>query len=344
MSLALKVKKFINSEHSGEYVDIILPGEIGINSAAGVKLKPKKESDAPAEAEDAASFDPDDPMDEENEGETHDINQGTMQQERCRIHYMEAGMGEPLLLIHTVGQSLYTWRGVFNLLSARYRVIAIDLPGFGYSDRPENFSFSVEDYAEVIARFMDAKGIESAHIAAFSLGGAYAVSFALRHPERMGRLALLSPGGITPEMPLTIRMIDSPLFGFIASMLYNMNAVAYAFLFKIIGNGLLGLCHLHAVKKAGVHHAPMFAFGVCFLADVSARNYFYYWQIEGLCKFIVARVVRGNGHYCARTVAHQDVVCYPYRNFLSVYRIYCVGSRKNAGLVFGEIRPVEVAL
>ena len=52
MSLALKVKKFINSEHSGEYVDIILPGEIGINSAAGVKLKPKKESDAPAEAED----------------------------------------------------------------------------------------------------------------------------------------------------------------------------------------------------------------------------------------------------------------------------------------------------
>ena len=159
MSLALKVKKFINSEHSGEYVDIILPGEIGINSAAGVKLKPKKESDAPAKAEDAASFDPDDPMDEENEGETHDINQGTMQQERCRIHYMEAGMGEPLLLIHTVGQSLYTWRGVFNLLSARYRVIAIDLPGFGYSDRPENFSFSVEDYAEVIARFMDAKGV-----------------------------------------------------------------------------------------------------------------------------------------------------------------------------------------
>ena len=67
VSLALKVKKFINSEHSGEYVDIILPGEIGINSAAGVKLKPKKESDAPAEAEDVASFDPDDPMDELNE-------------------------------------------------------------------------------------------------------------------------------------------------------------------------------------------------------------------------------------------------------------------------------------
>lgn len=110
MSLALKVKKFINSEHSGEYVDIILPGEIGINSAASVKLKPKKESDAPAEAEDAASFDPDDPMDEENEGETHDINQGTMQQERCRIHYMEAGMGEPLLLSWAV--ALYLARRI----------------------------------------------------------------------------------------------------------------------------------------------------------------------------------------------------------------------------------------
>lgn len=226
MSLALKVKKFINSEHSGEYVDIILPGEIGINSALSIKQKPKKASAAPQEADDAANLDPEDPMDETDgeQGEAQDIESGYAP-ERCRIHYMEAGMGEPMLLIHTVGQSLYTWRGVFNLLSVRYRVIAIDLPGFGYSDRPESFGFGVEDYAEVIGRFMDALGIESAHIMGFSMGAAYAARFALQHPERVGRLVLLSPGGLTQEMPLSIRMIDSPLFGFVAGMLYNMSTV-----------------------------------------------------------------------------------------------------------------------
>lgn len=218
MSLALKVKKFINSEHSGKYLDIILPEEPDA-AAEGIRLKPQKAAAAANEA--AECFDENDPADDIAGEQEAPRSAG----ERCRIHYMEAGMGEPLLLIHTVGQSLYTWRGMFELLSVRYRVIAIDLPGFGYSDRPEAFGFGVDDYAEVIVRFMDAMDIESAHIAAFSMGGAYAVRFALQHPERVGRLVLLSPGSITPEMPLTIRMIDSPMLGFVASMLYNINSV-----------------------------------------------------------------------------------------------------------------------
>ena len=49
--------------------------------------------------------------------------------EEIRIHYLEAGVGEPLLLIHGIGQSLYTWRRIFSDLSENYRVIALDLPG-----------------------------------------------------------------------------------------------------------------------------------------------------------------------------------------------------------------------
>ena len=121
--------------------------------------------------------------------------------------------------------------------------------------------------------------------------------------------------------------------------------MAYAFLFKVIGNGLLGLCHFHAVKKAGVYHAPVFAFGVCFLADVSARNYFYYWQIEGLCEFIVARVVRGNGHYCARAVAHQYIVGNPYGYLLLGNGVDCAHAFKhNACLFLIKLAAFKVAL
>lgn len=229
MSLALKVKKFINSEHSGEYVDIILPTETEINGEISFKLKPNKKYEADEQtADEISQLDPDDPADDVDDAEDSAYSRPSgsfAQQERCRIHYMEAGMGEPLLLIHSIGQSLYTWRGLFDLLSSRYRVIAMDLPGFGYSDRPDNFGFAVEDYAEVIGRFMDALDIESAHIVGFSMGGGYAMRFALQYPERVGRLVLLSPGSVTNEMPLMVRMIDNPVFGLVASMLYNLGSV-----------------------------------------------------------------------------------------------------------------------
>lgn len=213
MSFSLEVKKFINSEHSGNYAEITLPGELSIR--VPVKHAPEAEIKEGAEPEG-------------NDRPTPGAKNGyetVTEHERCKIHYMEEGTGEPLLLIHTIGQSLYTWRGMFNSLSAHYRVLAIDLPGFGYSDRPDTFGFTVEDYADVIGLFLDAMGIESTHIAAFSMGAAYATSFALTHPERVGRLVMISPGGITGEMPVAVRMIDSPIFGIAASMLYNYKTV-----------------------------------------------------------------------------------------------------------------------
>ena len=51
--------------------------------------------------------------------------------EPCRVHYLTMGKGEPLLLVHSVGQSIYTWRKLMPILAENYCVIAIDLPGFG---------------------------------------------------------------------------------------------------------------------------------------------------------------------------------------------------------------------
>lgn len=241
MSLSLEVKKFINSEHTGEYIEIELPGELEVRRPRAKKAAPAPVPEAaePADAENAGAPESEaaDVPGEDAPGEDtpgSDVLEAAepatepvaeAQHERARIHYIEAGTGEPLILVHTVGQSFYTWRRVFNRLSEHYRVIAPDLLGHGYSDRPLTFGYTIEEHAEALRLFMDALGIESAHFAAFSMGSAYALKFAMQNPSRVGRLVLVSPGGVTPEMPLSIRMIDSPMLGFLASRLYGLRTV-----------------------------------------------------------------------------------------------------------------------
>jgi pimeloyl-ACP methyl ester carboxylesterase len=66
------------------------------------------------------------------------------------LHYLKGGSGEPLILVHGIGQSLYTWREVFELLCENYTVFALDLIGMGYSSRPESYDYSVVSQAEAI--------------------------------------------------------------------------------------------------------------------------------------------------------------------------------------------------
>ncbi|MDD3919989.1 MAG: alpha/beta hydrolase [Eubacteriales bacterium] len=161
---------------------------------------------------------------------------GNATPEPAKVHYIEAGDGEPLILLHTVGQSLYTWHSVFDSLSEHYRVIAIDLLGHGYSSRPEQFDYTVEEQADFLSLFLDAMGIQSAHFVAFSMSCAYMLQFAKKFPEKLGRMVLITPGDLTPEMPLAVRMIDSPILGGLASRLYSIRTVR-----KIIETSLFDL-------------------------------------------------------------------------------------------------------
>ncbi|MBR4435987.1 MAG: alpha/beta fold hydrolase [Clostridia bacterium] len=145
--------------------------------------------------------------------------------ETARMHYLESGKGEPIILVHTAGQSLYTFRNIFYKLSMNYRVIALDLVGHGYSDRPDFFDYSIGCHAESIVGFMNELGIESAHILGFSMGAGFALELARRHPERVGRVVAICPGGVTGNMPLMVRMVESGLFGGIASKLYKVKNI-----------------------------------------------------------------------------------------------------------------------
>jgi len=132
--------------------------------------------------------------------------------EGVRMHYMEQGAGFPVVMIHGVGQSLYTWHNNIDAISECFHVYAPDLLGYGYSDKPD-MEYTVSDHANMILAFMDSMEIEKAHIIGFGSGGTFALDFLIRNPERVAKAALISPGGMTKNYPFFLRMLGSSFFG-----------------------------------------------------------------------------------------------------------------------------------
>lgn len=108
----------------------------------------------------------------------------------ARVRYVDEGEGAPVVLIHGFASSLETWDGVRPALVARgHRVLAMDLKGFGWTDRPEG-DYSPDAQARLVLALMDARGIERAAVVAHSWGSSVALALALRAPERVSRIAL----------------------------------------------------------------------------------------------------------------------------------------------------------
>ncbi len=101
------------------------------------------------------------------------------------------GDGEPLALIHGVGSGLEAWDGVATRLRDRYRIVRYDQRGHGQSEKVPG-PYKVEDFSGDLRALLDALGIERVHVAGHSLGGLVAQSFALDHPGRLCKLALIS--------------------------------------------------------------------------------------------------------------------------------------------------------
>src|SRR3954471_14478918 len=108
-----------------------------------------------------------------------------------RINYDVQGEGEPLLLIPYTSADHACYAFQLPAYSEHFRCIAIDLPGSGESDKPTG-PYSTDGYAEQVAAFLDAIGIEHAHVAGVSLGAAVGIQLAARHPGRVRSLSLHS--------------------------------------------------------------------------------------------------------------------------------------------------------
>ena len=113
------------------------------------------------------------------------------------IHYYRGGpaSGETLVLLHGFAADKDNWLRFSRPLTQDYRVIALDLPGFGDSDLPPG-SYDVGTQAERLADILDELGVQQAHVLGNSMGGQIAALFAARYPERVRSLALFANAGI----------------------------------------------------------------------------------------------------------------------------------------------------
>jgi pimeloyl-ACP methyl ester carboxylesterase len=115
-----------------------------------------------------------------------------------KIHYVEGGRGAPVLLVPGWPQSWYAWRHVMPLLAETYRVIAIDPPGLGDSERPA--AYDTATIATYVDAFVDALGLDRVDFVGHDIGAWIGYAFAARYPEKVRRLALVDAAipGIAP--------------------------------------------------------------------------------------------------------------------------------------------------
>lgn len=129
-----------------------------------------------------------------------------------KLTWGELGAGPALVLIHGIQDSHRTWRRVAPLLARHFRLLMVDLPGHGYSDRPDA-PYTLPWFAGVLAEWMEAIGVAKAHLCGHSYGGGVAQWMLLEHRERVERLALVASGGLGRGVAPGMRIATFPVLG-----------------------------------------------------------------------------------------------------------------------------------
>ena len=109
------------------------------------------------------------------------------------------GSGPTVLLLHGSGPGVSAWanwRLTIPALAEHFDVVAADIVGFGYTERPEGIEYGLDTWTAHATAVLDALGIERAHVIGNSFGGSLALSLAIRHPERVNRLVLMGSVGV----------------------------------------------------------------------------------------------------------------------------------------------------
>jgi pimeloyl-ACP methyl ester carboxylesterase len=121
-----------------------------------------------------------------------------------KTNYLEAGQGDAVIPVHGSGPGVTAysnWRLVIPALAEYFRVLAPDMVGFGYTERPEGIRYGVQTWADQVIGLMDTLGVPRAHLIGNSFGGAIGLRIATQHPDRVGKLVLMGSMGVS--FPIT---------------------------------------------------------------------------------------------------------------------------------------------
>jgi pimeloyl-ACP methyl ester carboxylesterase len=143
------------------------------------------------------------------------------------INYEDQGQGQPLILLHGYGASTYSWRYVAPYFSRAYRVIAIDLKGFGLSDKPMDNDYSLLEQSRIISEFIRVHRLENVILAGHSLGGAVSLLTYLMQPghdaPHISQLILFDTASYKQDLPDFIAILRVPVINELSLCLTSSN-------------------------------------------------------------------------------------------------------------------------
>ncbi len=166
--------------------------------------------------------------------------------------YLEAGADDPVILIHGSGPGVTAyanWWLVIPKLADRFRVLAPDIAGFGYTERKANTPYNLDFWVQHLVEWMDAVGVDKARLVGNSFGGALTLAIVARHPQRVERFVLMGSAGIDFAMTPGLEAV----WGYEPS-LENMHKVALSFAYNsaIINDDLVKSRYQASVRECSI--------------------------------------------------------------------------------------------
>jgi len=137
------------------------------------------------------------------------------------FHYTKQGTGKPLILVHGFAGSTYTWRYLIPLLTDHYTVYAVDVLGFGLSDKPPDGHYDMESHGQRLIDFMDALNLPSANLIGHSMGGVIIAYASFIAPARADTLVMVEPGFYMKSTPAFLNYLFFPLDRIMARQFYT---------------------------------------------------------------------------------------------------------------------------
>jgi pimeloyl-ACP methyl ester carboxylesterase len=231
-----------------------------------------------------------------------------------RVRYTDVGEGSPVVFIHGFASSLDVWDELIRETAKTHRVLALDLKGFGWSDRPEG-DYSPTAQAALVLHLMDARKIERAAVVAHSWGASVALAMSLTAPARVTRLALYDAWVYEEQLPPTFYWARADGLGeAIFGLFYNQRVedkIALAFYDKKFVTQKLVDSTERALERPGTTAAALAAVRGQRYSRVQER----YKDIEQPTLLLWGRedkvTTLAYGERLANELAHAKLVVYP---------------------------------
>ena len=146
-----------------------------------------------------------------------------------KLAVIERGQGRPILLLHGFATSSYTWHAIIPELSKNHRVIAVDLRGFGASDKPDDDHYSIQDQVQAVQAFIEQENLRDLTVIGHSFGGGITLSMALnaqgQKKPRIRNIVLIDTIAYRQPIPIFFKLLQIPMVGDISMSLATSRGV-----------------------------------------------------------------------------------------------------------------------